>query len=200
MKKPGFIYFDVGSVLMNNHQGMLNVASRHNVSFDDVYALLHEHWKAGCRGELSNEAYMQVFTDRLGITHPSGEITDFWTDHAEAYKDTHRLVHTLKETYRIGLLSNAEVGMLSKAMKKGLVPDISWDVIIESARHRTIKPEDKIFAMAEDLAGVNNKDLFFIDDVPEYIEAVRKRGWQGMVFDWKNPEKSVADLEKLLLS
>jgi len=140
-----------------------------------------------------------IFAEALSMTPPYPDHADFWTDHFEPIPETHTLARELSEKYRLGILSNAEPGMLQHCRKKGLIPQLLWEPVIDSSEHKTIKPEARIYEIAEKLSGVPAEELFFIDDVAAHIDAVKKRGWQGMVFDWNYPKKSVEKLEKLLL-
>lgn len=121
MKKPiRFIYFDVGNVIVNNDEAMERVARTHKVSKRDVYDIVYTHWREACLGKLSNEAYMDVFTQRLGITHPSHNMTEFWSDFQSPIPETYAFIHELSQSYRMGLLSNAEneiFGLLQKRKK-----------------------------------------------------------------------------------
>jgi len=61
MKKPTFIYFDVGGVLLDYRSGHLKVAKKYNTHPDVLFAVFEKNWKDACRGTLPNDVYMGYF-------------------------------------------------------------------------------------------------------------------------------------------
>lgn len=55
-----FIYFDVGSVIIDNEAALESVAKKYRVSRDDVYAIVEANWKAGCLGTHNLYYYLIV--------------------------------------------------------------------------------------------------------------------------------------------
>ncbi len=200
-KKPiKFIYFDVGGVLLDWREGHKRVAKKYNVPYDSIRAVFEANWREACRGTLKSETYMGMFAEVLGIKGPLPEVSDFWSDHFTVISETHTLVKELVDTYQLGILSNAEENSMKYAFAKGLIPDVSWRVKIDSSKHGTVKPEEKIYQIAEVAAiGISREELFFIDDVPEHITVAKARGWQGMVFDTNDVKTSVKKLREELL-
>lgn len=195
-----FIYFDVGSVIVDNQAAVESVMNMYGVSRDEIFAIVDANWKAGCRGTLSNKDYFALFTKKFGITHPSSDMTDFWSDHQTFYQETHDFIHELVKEYRLGILSNAELGILQKLLDKKKIPNVHWEVIVESAQHGTIKPEEKIYEIAESLVpDLKSEELFFIDDHVEMVEAAKKRGWHGEVFDPKDRKESIKRIQRRLI-
>ena len=45
-----------------------------------------------------------------------------------------------------------------------------------------VKPEEKIYRAVESATGENPGKHFFIDDIGEYVEAVKALGWEGTQF------------------
>lgn len=194
-----FIYFDVGSVMVDNDIAIERVAKKHKVDREDVLSIVEANWRAGCRGELSTQDYFAIFTKKLGITHPSSDMADFWSDHQGFFPETHDFIRELVKEYRLGILSNAELGILQQLMDKKKIPNVNWEVVVESAKHGTIKPEEKIYEIAESFVpDVKPHELFFIDDHIEMVEAAKKRGWHGEVFDPKDRIGSIDIIKKML--
>jgi len=199
MKKTvRFVYFDVGGVLMSWQDGHRKVAEEYNVPLEDLQKVFHENWRDACRGTLDLAAYMHKFASVLGMSEPYPDMTDFWTDRFTVISPVHELAHELKEYYKLGILSNAERGILAKAKKKGLIPDIEWHSFIDSSDHGSIKPEKKIYEIAEEMAGVDPGEIFFIDDVAEHITMAESRGWQGVTFDANDIPGSIKKIKKEL--
>lgn len=199
MKKSiRFIYFDVGGVLLDFRSGHKRAAEKYGVPYEAVQSIFEANWQAACRGTLSNDAYMALFANLFHIVKPYPHLADFWTDHFSPIPATHAFVKSLAGSYMLGLLSNAEQGAMYYARKKKLVPDIDWACIVDSSEHNTIKPEPKIYEIAETMAGVAPEQILFIDDVPIHIDVARSRGWQGVVFDANHLTKSIHEISQYL--
>lgn len=199
MKKTiKFIYFDVGGVLLDWREGHRRVAKKYNVPYESISKIFDANWQAACRGTLSSDDYMGMFASLLGITGPLPDVSDFWTDYFTKIPQGHQLVQELSETYQLGILSNAEKGAMKHASAKGLIPAISWASLVDSSEHGTIKPEPRIYEIAEQKSGVSPEEIFFIDDVPLHIEIAKARGWQGLVFDTNDATSSVKSIRDVL--
>lgn len=186
-----FIYFDVGSVIVDNDYSRRKMARDHNLPLEKVLKVFEDNWKAGCIGVLSNEEYHQIMVRELGISHPSGDFTDLLAHYQAPIEKTHTFIHEIKSQYRLGILSNAEKGALAKQIDKGHIPAIDWEVIVESAQHGVIKPDSAIYQIAESLVpDLEPHELFFIDDHIEMVDAARSRGWHGEVFDQSRADHS----------
>ena len=194
-----FIYFDVGSVIVDNEHSKRSISQKHNIPYEKVQKVFEENWKAGCSGTLSNQDYHAIVLRELGISHPSGDVTDLWAEYQRPIVPTHEFIQELLSTYRLGILSNAEKNALQKQMTKGHIPTINWEVIIESAGYGVIKPDPKIYEIAESFVpDVAPHELFFIDDHIEMVEAATKRGWHGEVFDPHKPQESIQKIKAKL--
>lgn len=201
MKKPiKFIYFDVGGVLLDWREGHKKVAEKYNVPYESIRKVFEANWREACRGTLPGDVYMGLFAEVLGMKGILPEVSDFWSDHFTIISETHDLVRELVGVYELGILSNAEQNSMKYAFAKGLIPDISWRAKIDSSKHGVIKPEEKIYEIAEAaIEGISREEIFFIDDVPEHVTVATARGWQGMVFDTNDVKGSVQRLRKELL-
>lgn len=193
-----FIYFDLGGVVIDNNKRVASLAQEFGLNIQELSDFFDRFWRPACRGELDNIAYLKLFKERFGVRDPQEDFVKFVGSHQGHYQETHDIIHELFGTYKLGILSNAELGFIDFHLANGKIPNIAWSAVIESAQHSTVKPEAKIFELAERMAGVPAEEIFFIDDVPDYIEAAKKRGWQGMVFDTKSPKKSILQIKHYL--
>lgn len=57
-----------------------------------------------------------------------------------------------------------------------------FDAEVISGREGVIKPDERIYALAEARTGVHGEELFFIDDSPKNIAAAAARGWRTHLF------------------
>jgi HAD superfamily hydrolase (TIGR01509 family) len=72
-----------------------------------------------------------------------------------------------------------------------------FDGYIFSYEVGAMKPDAKIYAALEKLAGRRGAEILYIDDRPENVAAGAARGWRTILHE--TPEKTRAALEKVLL-
>lgn len=192
-----FIYFDIGGVFLNWVQGFRNVSAKYNIAVSDIEVVVKKHWDYVVRGG-ETDAYMRDLASLIRLPEPYPEVTDFWSDFHTPITESHEFAAELSRTYRLGIITNAEKNAYHYATRKRLVPQISWEVVVDSSVVGYAKPEPRIYEIAEQRVGVRPQELLFIDDVPEHIEAVRARGWQGVVYDTDNPKKSINEIRRRL--
>jgi putative hydrolase of the HAD superfamily len=100
------------------------------------------------------------------------------------------LLRWAAEHYQVGLLSNIMPGFINRMIQEGALPRVAYDQIIDSSEVKSIKPEDKIFEIAEARAGVKPEEILFIDDSRTNLMRAEKRGWKVLWFDDYRPDES----------
>ncbi len=195
--KTRCIYFDVGGVLLDWKQGLKNASVKYGVPLATIHETISIYWDSAGRGGDTAE-YMQALGKLFRLKGPLPELTDFWSDYHTPISITHAFVNELKASFRLGIITNAEKNAMKHALKKGLIPDVGWDPIIDSSEVGLLKPEAGIFEIAERRVNLKPEELLFIDDIPEHIDSVVSRGWRGVVFDTDNPHRSIQRIRDAL--
>ena len=72
-----------------------------------------------------------------------------------------------------------------------------FDGYVLSFEHGAMKPEPAIYQEVEKMTGQRRKEIVYIDDRPENIDAGNARGWHGI--HHVTPEQTVAAVKKLKL-
>lgn len=196
-KAISFIYFDVGGVFLDWEQGFKNAAAKYNISVTEIGVVVKKHWSGVVRGG-ETDSYMRELASLVRLPEPYPEVADFWTDFHTPLPATHAFATELSKRFRLGIITNAQKNDFHFAMRKRLIPALAWDVVVDSSVVGVVKPEARIYEIAEEKAGVRPEELLFIDDIPEHIEAVKARGWQGVVFDTNDVNGSIAKIKSLL--
>jgi len=70
-----------------------------------------------------------------------------------------------------------------------------FDGYVLSYEQHLMKPEAGLYEALERMSGLRGADLFYFDDCPQYVEAGRARGWQGVAHE--TPERSRAALVRV---
>jgi HAD superfamily hydrolase (TIGR01549 family) len=201
-----FVYFDVGGVLIKDL-----------TEIDDGWGILLS--SLGLRNNQRQE--FDVFFEKLVRKFDLGEgIKEFalglkvnfgikLPDHYSISddlvnrffykkKEIWKIVDEFKKRYGVGLLTNMYGEMLDLIIKKGLIPNTDWAVIVDSSIEKCRKPDKKIYEIAQKRAGVEAKEILFIDNKLENLEIPKELGWQTYWYDSSDYEKSNWKLAEIL--
>lgn len=185
-----FIYFDVNGVLVRFYQrGFVSLAKECNVPVEKVENSFWHYNDAVNRGDISEEKFDRLLALNLGVKKKIS-----WKEHylkaAQPIKEMHSVAKKLAKEYPVGLLTNIFPGFLESMIEAKKLPNIKYKTIIDSSEVKSIKPEPKIFQIAEDRCGYTGTDIMFIDDSRTNLIAAEKLGWNVMWFDDYRPEES----------
>jgi len=75
--------------------------------------------------------------------------------------------------------------------QRGLLPNVTYDAIIDSSKVNAIKPESKIYEIATKKAACPASEILLIDDARTNLMAAEKQGWHVLWFDDYNPDESI---------
>lgn len=192
-----FIFFDVNGCLVRfYHKAFAQLAKDYGVPPDLVeMAFLHYNNDA-CRGILSMKDFNEVIAKRLGI--PEIDWPKYYLSSVESMPGMDTIVEWASQNYGVGLLTNVMPGILPALINKKVVPDLSYDVVIDSSQTGLVKPEPAIYKLAAEKAGVSPEHLLLIDDTRENVAAAEDLGWHVLWFDYAQPEESVEQVRMAL--
>jgi HAD superfamily hydrolase (TIGR01509 family) len=91
------------------------------------------------------------------------------------------LVRSLSLKVPLGLLSNTNPLHFDACMERLRVLQFIPSHFL-SYRLRSLKPEPAIFAQTIDFLQMDPRDILYIDDIPENIEAAERAGLNGHLF------------------
>jgi len=154
MKKVEWIFFDVGSTLMNEEKAYLHrlhdVADVVNEPFDKIYNMAIALYKENKKGDLE---IMQLY----GLPK-----LKWYKEDEEIYSDTVKVLETLSKRYKIGVIANQSLGTANRLEEKGILKYI--DLVIASAEEGVSKPDRKIFDIALARANCEAENAVMIGD------------------------------------
>lgn len=193
----GFVYFDVNGCLVQFfHRAFARLADQTGNPADLIETAFWHFNDEVCRGNMSLNDFNTALATRLGIDELDWQ--QFYLDAAEPVSAMHELLKWTAEHYRVGLLTNIMPGFLTVMRQRGQIPDIAYDAIVDSSEVGAIKPEPKVYEIAEQLAGVPVAEILLIDDSRTNLTAAEKAGWKVMWFDAYNAEESVSRIREAL--
>ncbi len=185
-----FIFFDVnGCMVRFYHRAFAQVARDYGVSPDLVeMAFLHYNSDA-CKGLLTMHDFNKAIAMRLGI--PSLDWAKYYLSAVEPMPGMTEVVKWASNNYGIGLLTNIMPGLLGELKMNKVIPDLDYDVVIDSSEVGLIKPDPGIFELAASRSGVPKEKLLLVDDTRENVAQAESIGWHVLWFDYAQPDESV---------
>jgi len=192
-----FVFFDVNGVLVRFFQRAFTaLASDAGVSADAVEALFWRYNDEVNRGEMSVEEFNSILAKHIGVESVSWE--DYYLANIDPIPEMHECVAWASEHYRIGLMSNIMPNFLPEMIRRGLLPDVPYDAVIDSSQVKAIKPEVAIYEAGSRAASVEPQQILLIDDGRMNLMAAEKLGWHVLWFDDYRPDESLARVRQAL--
>jgi FMN phosphatase YigB (HAD superfamily)/DNA-binding XRE family transcriptional regulator len=192
-----FVYFDVNGCLVHYVQrAFVCLARETGVSAEVIENMSWHYNDAVCRGDMSIREFNTKLAELLHVS--SVDWVDYYIGAVESVPGMDSLVAWTGEYYKIGLLTNIMPGCLDGLRQRGRVPEIAYDVVIDSSEVGAIKPEAKIFEIAAERAGVKPNEILLIDDDKSNIAAAEKQGWHVLLCDDYQPEETALRVRQAL--
>ncbi len=192
-----FIYFDVNGCLVHLYQrAFTKLAADTGASADIVETAFWHYNDEACRGTMSMSDFNAKLAERIGVA--SVDWPKCYLETIEPIAEMQELIQWAAEHYRIGLLTNTMSGLLGTMRQNDQIPNLHYDAIVDSSEVGVIKPEAKIYEIAQQRAGVPANEILFIDDDRVNLMAAEKLGWHVLGFDDSHPEESAVRVRQAL--
>jgi HAD superfamily hydrolase (TIGR01509 family) len=192
-----FVYIDVNGVLVRFfHRAFSQIAEEAGVGSDLVETLFWRHNEAACRGDISLEQFNSIFTQELGLANFDWK--RYYMATVDPMPQVEQLLNWLSENYNIGLLTNSMPGFLNELLQQGRIPKLNYAAVVDSSEVKSIKPEEKIYEIAQQRAGVPPQEILLIDDGRTNLMAADRLGWHVLWFDDYRPEESLERARRAL--
>ena len=199
-----FVYFDVGGVVILDFSGTdkwsqlkteLGILPEQINEFDAFWKKYEPELCAGRDVESLIPLIKKQFSSQLPKDYSL--LIDGFVNRFEANKSIWPILEKIHKKCRIGLLTNMYPHMLDLIRERGILPDIKWDVMIDSSIEGIQKPDYNIFKLGEQKAGSHGKEILFVENSSNNLNAAKKFGWNTLLYDPSRPEKANAHLSKL---
>lgn len=192
-----FVYFDINGCLVHfYHRAFTALADSTGTSVDAVETTFWKYNDLVCRGDMSIAEFNNILGDKLNSKNL--DWTEYYMKTVEPIEETIELVKWASKHYRIGLLSNIMPGFIDEMLKRGLLPDIDYDAVIDSSKTGHIKPEEEIYKRAQEMSGANSEEILFVDDSRANVMAAGQMGWHVLWFDDSHPSESTKRIKETL--
>jgi putative hydrolase of the HAD superfamily len=140
-------------------------------------------WEALERGRGDREVW-RAEAQRLleGVAgRPLPRLHEAWRASQHLIGENVALVRALRQSYRIGILSNADAS-LRERLRDGLGIFGLFDALVCSAEVGMAKPEPAIYRLAAERIGLPPAACVFVDDHEPNVVAAQQVGMRGVFF------------------
>ena len=148
------------------------------------------HFHAYERGELTEEEFLPLFADWLGL--PVSDIDGMLIELKPDLQMFQAVAEVRRQGIRTCLLSNSWGTAL---YPRDLLAE-SFDEVVISEEVGMRKPEAQIFALAAKRIGLRPSQCLFIDDMPSNFSGAHELGIA--VIHHERPEVTIREIERLL--
>lgn len=199
-----FVYFDLGGVVIDDFSGnnkWRELQHELGISASNVEAF-EKLWKQYAPElciDRDVETLVPILAKELGLQLPKDySLLNGFVKRFYANPEIWPVVERLKLKTRVGLLTNMYPRMFEAIERKHILPDVAWDIVIDSSLELLQKPDRKLFKLAEKRARVPHDEILFVDNGSEHIKEAKAFGWQTFLYDSSNHRAAVRDLDNFL--
>lgn len=187
MTRPRAVVFDLGGVLItfDYRIAVSRLLPQMKVTRDELWSLLEKtplllDYESG---KLSTDEFFDAVRTATGY---SGSFEEFCQGFTSMFGYVPEMVALHEEVkgrgFRTYVLSNTnEIAIEHFRHKYPFFSRFDGYALSYDPAVRALKPAARIYERIEELSGLSGADLFYLDDVPEYVEAARERGWHAVV-------------------
>ena len=192
-----FVYFDINGCLVRFfHRAFTKIAVDTGAGPEAIEMAFWHYNDAVCRGEISLDEFNTKFSEKIGV--PKLDWTPYYLEAIEPVVEMKDLLKKVSEKYHVGLLSNIMPGLIDQLKSRQLIPDVTYSAIIDSSQVGAVKPETKIYEVAQEKSGVSSEEILLVDDSRTNLMAAEKLGWKVLWFDDNDPNASIDKIEAYL--
>jgi putative hydrolase of the HAD superfamily len=143
------------------------------------------------RGLLSTSEFVREAILNAKLSCTPVEFLAAYTDIFWPNPEVIDLVPRLKPAYRVVLASNTNDAHYLRYTADYAAELAPFDHLVASHHAAARKPDPSFFAYAQQFTHAQAGECLFVDDLPVNVEAARRFGWEGLVYqaDCTLPEK-----------
>ncbi len=192
-----FVYFDVGGVALLDFSGTnkwtdlkkeLGVSPDKDKEFTDFW----KKYESEICISRNLESLLPLIKSQFGskLSKDYSFLVDGFVNRFEANPSIRPVIKEIQRHSEVGLLTNMYLHMFEAIKNIGILPDINWDVIIDSSKVGLQKPDPKIYKLAQKQANCHGKEILFVENSLMHIKAASKFGWRTFLYDPSHPQES----------
>ncbi len=178
-----FAYFDLGGVVFNFAGGLEQISKDLHIPVDEVRAFWKSHDDDICIGNLTPQDFWHELVAHFRTGNRSVDFLAMWIEHFEPITSTHQAMKELQDNgVQLGLFTNIYPGVYEKALTKGVIPQLPYQAVIQSCEVGLVKPDIRIFNIAQQSTKFLPAEIIFVDDRKENTDIASSLGWNVHLF------------------
>lgn len=195
-RKYEVIIFDLGMVILPFDYNIAlerleKIEKGFGVNYLNHFKSNYETHRQFERGDISEDEFLNRTIHIFNGKIDKGTFYKIYSEIFTLNKNVADLLPELKKKYRLMLLSNTNPIHYRYWINYGFVKN--FEKLFLSHEVRSAKPEEKIYKAVESYTKLPHEGHIFIDDISEYVQAAKNRGWDGIQF--KNYDNLVEELK-----
>lgn len=199
MSAPSVVVFDLGKVLVDFDYGIAaaKISRQSRFSPAQVKAML-DHSPLLYRFETGLMTTKEFYGEVCAGCGFSGSLDEFCSTFADIFSEIQPMtaMHAALRAAGVPTYIFSNTNDIAAAHIRARFPFFSnFDGYVLSYQHGAMKPAAKIYEVVESLTGQKGREIVYLDDRAENIEAGLARGWQALLHE--TPEKTIPALRRL---
>ena len=185
---PQLLLFDLGNVLLyfSHRRGAEQLAALAGVDAETVWQFVYAaDLNLRCdEGLVTAQEFCATFRKRFPCNADDAAIRHAASDIFDANPGMLGLLARLELAgHRLGLLSNTCDMHIEWLMQRStpLIPSV-FDTVVLSYQEKLSKPDLAIYKLAADRAGVDPREVFYVDDREENVIGAREAGFDAVQY------------------
>jgi len=192
-----FVYFDVNGTLVHFlHKAFSDVARVCGQPADLVETVFWRYNDAANSGQITPEEFNATLGKELEL--PDFDWQKYYMANVEPTPGIGEFLQWAAENYEVGILSNNIPGYIHELTTAGKIPRVAFSAIVDSSKVKLIKPDPKIYEIAQQMAAAEPREILLVDNERANLIAADRAGWQTIQFDELEPEASLTRLRQTL--
>ena len=194
-----FIYFDFGAVLVNYDDVFKKVCFEFNLDRDKFRNFYNNFVLEMDVGKENVPGFWSQCVEYFGLKNASDyNLAKSWVSDYKIIKPVFDMMHSLEGKINMGIISNIHADVWWAAFDGGWVPKVTYKEILLSSDLGLMKPEKRIYEIAQNRAGVNPEEILFVDDKEENLVIPSQMGWKTVQFEQFNSLDGVEKIKSFL--
>jgi glucose-1-phosphatase len=193
------VIFDLGKVLVDFDYSIAarRISAKGNISSEEVQKLI-DHSPLLFRYETGLIDKAEFHREVCKLTGYRESLEQFAPDFSDIFTAIEPMIALQADLRQRGvptfILSNTN-DMAAGHIRRAFPFFSNFDSYIFSYEQGVMKPDERLYEIAEQITGHRGEQIIYLDDRLENVEPGRKRGWHGI--HHRNPDETLGFIQKL---
>ena len=199
MTIPSAVVFELGKVLVDFDYSIAarRIATRGRMTIQEIAQYINQStlFVQYELGAVTTQQFYAEICRVTGFRASLAEFSEFFADIFVPIEPMVQLQATLRQRGLPAYIFSNTNELAVQHISRNFPFYINFDGYVLSYQHGALKPDARLYEVAEHLSGRRGAEILYLDDRPENVAAGAARGWQIILHE--NPERSRATIEKL---